>query len=267
MQEINPNMFSNLSEGIKSSIDHLLNYGKPIDNKYWQAQKIEKEEFKSFEVQDIVFSAPIPETIEELQTQCSPNAKWADEQFDERVSGIPLNPMPSYVRWPFWRPNQSNFSIEINGEKFSHTYAERFWPKHTEANTFRNGIRFPYGDLNDVINLLTKDPYTRQAFLPIWHPEDTGDAHGKRVPCTLGYHFMMRDDKLNIFYIIRSCDAVRYLRDDIYMACRLDQWMLDKLRSIDGFWDKISIGNFTFHCFSLHIFKGDIQILKLREKK
>ena len=66
-----------------------------------------------------------------------------------------------------------------------------------------------YGDLDDVVTLLTNDPLTRQAFLPMWFPEDTGVVHGTRVPCSLGYHFMQRDGRLSITYYIRSCDIVR----------------------------------------------------------
>jgi thymidylate synthase len=262
---MNPKSYNNLSEAIKTSINYLLDNGSEIDNKYWQAKEIgTAEEFKSFEVQNIIFSASIPDNLEELQKQCNPNIAWADEQFEERVSGNPLNPMPSYVRWPFWK-SQSNFSLEIDGSKFSHTYAERFWPKLAESREARKGIRFPYGDLNDIVDLMVRDPYTRQAYLPIWHPEDTGDVHKKRVPCTIGYHFTLRDNKLNIYYTIRSCDALRYLRDDIYMACRLNHWMLNKLQEKDPFWNSVKQGVITFHCFSLHIFKGDIPILKYKE--
>ena len=30
----------------------------------------------------------------------------------------------------------------------------------------------------DVIDLLEREPFTRQAYLPIWFPEDTGAFHG-----------------------------------------------------------------------------------------
>ena len=71
------------------------------------------------------------------------------------------------------------------------------------------GIRFSYGDFNDVLDLLEKEPFTRQAFLPIWFPEDTGCHHGERVPCTIGYHFMRRGNFLSVVYMIRSCDYIR----------------------------------------------------------
>jgi thymidylate synthase len=112
------------------------------------------------------------------------------------------------------------------------------------------GVRYEFGDLQDVVNLLNKSLHTRQAFLPIWFPEDTGVVHGERVPCTLGYHFLVREDLLNIVYYIRSCDFLRHFPDDVYMACRLAQWVADKL--------PVDVGSMVMHISSLHIFEGDM---------
>jgi thymidylate synthase len=79
-----------------------------------------------------------------------------------------------------------------------------------------------------VIDLLRDRPTTRQAFIPIWFPEDTGAHHGERVPCTLGYHLMARDGRLKIVYYMRSCDFLRHFRDDVYMAGRLCQWVCER---------------------------------------
>src|SRR3546814_17811567 len=79
-----------------------------------------------------------------------------------------------------------------------------------------------------------RSPYTRQAYLPVWFPEDTGSASGQRVPCTLGYQFLIRETPagkvLHIIYNMRSCDFMRHLADDIYMTIRLAQWMPDQLQ-------------------------------------
>jgi hypothetical protein len=67
---------------------------------------------------------------------------------------------------------------------------ERYWPKYInwaqdeEPQDAMFGIRYNYGDLNDVVDLLARSPATRQAVLPVWFPEDTGAVHGERVPCS-----------------------------------------------------------------------------------
>jgi thymidylate synthase len=145
------------------------------------------------------------------------------------------------------------------GQKFTHTYMERFWPKVATdgLNPVKNrGIRYELGDFRDVINLLKNEPFTRQAFLPIWFPEDTGAVHGGRVPCTLGYHFIRRHNYLHLIYYIRSCDFFRHFNDDVYMACRLVHYIIRQLFE-EGSWANVSPGTITMHITSLHIFNQE----------
>lgn len=188
----------------------------------------------TYEMMGLVIDVHIPLTTPDTINLIRPNMPWAEEHFGERVSGIAHNPAPSHIRWPWARHNAQHQDMAT---KFSHTYPERMWPKFANEGETRpngrqvfvphNGIRYEYGDTMDVVNLLVRNRYTRQAFLPIWFPEDTGNAMHERVPCSIGYHFMVRGDELHCWYTLRSCDAVRHLPDDLYMACRLTQWMAD----------------------------------------
>lgn len=194
-----------------------------------------------------------------------PNLPWAENHFLERVCGAPLNPGVQWVEWP-WALSANRHRTEDG--KFSHTYMERYWPKlagddeHSTKGALR-GVRYKYGDLDDVVNHLLGDPLTRQAYLPVWFPEDTGVVHGERVPCTLGYHFIQRGHSLHSTYYIRSCDFFRHFRDDLYLSVRLQLWLLQQLRqrenpeSMTRFWDEVKMGLFTFHCVSMHLFVND----------
>jgi hypothetical protein len=214
----------------------------------WQAQRMS---MRTYEIENVGFTIGIPPALSTLQAEISPNLPWAEDHFQERVSGWPLNPPPSEAWWPHAVKGNSEHK---SGELFSHTYPERFWPKwagdHGGTGEPPNrGIRFKYGDLGDLVEQLRKSPTTRQAYLPVWFPEDTGAVHGERVPCTLGYHFLLRKDHLNITYFIRSCDLIRHFRDDVYMACRLCQWVAHRIGK--------SPGTLTMHIVSLHIFEPD----------
>jgi hypothetical protein len=239
---------ANLKEAIEFAAWTLKNEGQTVRPKTWQARPVE---LGMHEVFDFSFKAPIPHTIEELVDLVKPDLPWADEHFGERVSGEPMNPAPSYVRWPYykqdekWRP----------GGKFSHTYPERMWTPELE------GIRYKYGNLGDVVNLLQRDPMTRQAFLPIWFPEDTGATHGERVPCTIGYWFIHRDDHIDLYYPIRSCDYRRHFKNDIYMACRLLMWVLDELRGLDPYWNDVKPGELHMQVWNLHVFEGEERLI------
>lgn len=231
LQTVNPSI------AIKKAIEQLRHYGQKVPSKYWQSTKGDFDTWELFDY-NIEFNIP-PE--DELAQEIQPNLPWADEHFAERVSGIPYNPPPSHVNWPWNRnKNQDHMSLGI----FSHTYPERIWPPEIR------GLRYTYGDLNDVVTLLKEDQTTRQAFLPIWYPEDTGAANGNRVPCTLGYLFMQRHGFFHMIYYIRSCDIVRHFQDDIYLSLKLYYWVKNQL-------PKTLSGKFSMKIASLHCFDSD----------
>ena len=203
----------------------------------------------------ITLDVPTPgvDMLERTQAYYNPNLPWAEDHFQERVGGEPLNPPPSEAWWPF---HQNGNKEHKEGEIFSHTYPERIWPKLavTDPKFPNMGIRYDYGDLADVVNMLLRNPHTRQAYLPIWFPEDTGSVQGQRVPCTLGYQFIIRDNLATIVYFMRSCDIMRHLKDDAYMAARLLQWVVGILQ---GNGITVRASSLHMHMTSLHCFEGD----------
>lgn len=212
----------------------LSSWGEVVNVGEWQSIKDPTApQSTTIELQDVHVRLPIPRFVSGLQSLVEPTLPWAEDHFLERVSGEPLNPPPSASYW-----NKNTEAVDVHrtqpGGKYSHTYPERFWPKrapgladiYAEENEDRRGIRFNYGDLADVVRLLASSPLTRQAYLPVWFPEDTGAVHGERVPCTLGYHFLLRGSRLNVYYFIRSCDFIRHFPNDVYLAARLCQWMI-----------------------------------------
>lgn len=248
--------------------------GRLVISSHWQGMEVtDKPEMTPVELQNVVFEMTIPETPVALNRWVQPNLPWAEDHFQERVGGQPLNPPPSAMNWP--HAQQGHEAVTDHTGKFSHTYPERFWPKHAGhpiANCSegdfspsprfcdygsRFGIRFNYGDLVDVLNQLKYDPHTRQAYLPIFFPEDTGAVKGQRVPCSLGYHFMIREDYLHVTYLIRAVDFFRHFRDDVYMALRLAQWMQTRIDHPD-----LQLGKLTMHTMSMHCFVGDLPMLR-----
>lgn len=236
----------------------FLTRAQPVEATQWQSIDIsEKPEMTPLELLNVSITMPIPSTMNVLQDLTRPNLPWAEDHFQERISGKPLNPPPSHEWWPFNRNKNNEFRED---EKFSHTYPERFWPKEAGDDWTparygaHRGIRYAYGDLNDVIDLLRRDLHTRQAYLPIWFPEDTGAVSNQRVPCTLGYHFIVRSNTLYCVYYIRSCDYLRHFRDDVYMAARLTQVIGEEIGVLPG--------DLTMHITSFHVFMGDKPILR-----
>lgn len=236
----------------------------------WQSQRDVTGANTTYEILNASFQMPMPDFPSEAARVTGANLPWAEDHFRERVSGEPLNPPPSNAWWPF---NVNGNALHKSEEKFSHTYPERYWPKfaNIEGETDKGrqifvphiGTRFEYGDLGDVIELLKRSPYSRQAYLPVWFPEDTGSASGQRVPCTLGYQFIIREGaagkRLHVIYHMRSCDFMRHLADDIYMTIRLAQWVRDQLQGSveDQRFAGMTLGTLYFSAGSLHIFEPD----------
>lgn len=265
----------------------LVHQGRRIDVGHWQGVPTEgRPDLTTVEVLNVSFACPMPPDnhddqrhigiLDLLRAQIMPNLPWADDHFAERVSRNPSNPGVEYLNWPWWRGQTDKTQ---RAGVFDHTYQERYWPKHagkhrrlfnTELGKYENfGIRYEYGDLDDVVGQLLEYPYSRQAYLPIFFPEDTGNVHRGRVPCTLGYHFMLRDGKLHMWYFIRSCDFVRHFRDDLYLSARLLLWVLEELverelrgDSVGQVWVDVDPGDFTFVCPSLHYHRGDEHLVR-----
>lgn len=250
-------------------IRDFVDKSEEVDVGEWQSTNIEGDRSKvTWELREASLHFGMMQSMEGAQAIIRPNLPWAEDHFQERVGGQPLNPPPSQAWWPFTQQGHKEFVD--GGGKFSHTYPERFWPRFANVGETRpngrqvfvphNGIRFEYGDLRDVANRLIHNPLTRQAYLPVYFPEDNGAPEGERVPCTLGYLFLVRNGQLHITYYIRSCDFMRHWRDDVYMGVRLAQWMTAQIFQATGL--NLSLGDMAMHIGSFHVFEGDLPMLE-----
>lgn len=255
--------FGRFNDVISWTAQQMYDYSYEVHTEKWQGKEIKHDpKYTMIETLNLSFSCQMSSHLKEIGEQIKPNFAWADEHFEERVSGLPLNPPPSHVRWPYAQKNNAEFG---GLEKFSHTYPERIWPKFASdiPNSKMSGIRYEYGDFNDVVELMSREPFTRQAFLPIWFPEDTGSVTGERVPCTIGYHFIRRGDWVHVVYYIRSCDFFRHFRDDIYLCAKKVFWLIEKLKEKDPEnWNHVKPGMLTMHITSLHAWASEKSLLK-----
>lgn len=121
-------------------------------------------------------------------------------------------------------PRQSLFVSDVRKLNFSFLCAENLWylsgrnsyslPTSYNKNyvTFSDeGImQGAYGpqimeQIRYVVNTLKEDPDSRQAVISLWRPNPT---KSKDTPCTLIFHFMIRDDQLNLHVTMRSNDII-----------------------------------------------------------
>lgn len=248
-----------------------------VSNERWQGVDVRNDPAANMhELQNVNFEVDLGgiEDLDHWRNDIRPNLPWADDHFAERVGGEPLNPGVQWKHWPWGRSADKFRGID---EMFNHTYMERLWPRYarrtaggkldrvekgarrtTDGARPRRGIAWEYGDLQSIVDLLVGEPSTRQAWIPLFYPEDTGYGDGGRKPCTLGYQFLVRNGSISIWYPLRSCDLVHHFQDDCYLAVRLLLWVLSMCRAAyPAYWNAVVPGTYSMHMTSLHTFEND----------
>lgn len=168
---------------------------------------------------------------------------WATAEFRERVfdpytraHGYPVR-LPEYINpGNAYKLRENVWDEFLHNGKFGYTYNELLW---------RND------QVTKVLNALYNDPDSRQLWISLWSPDRDPDRLGgiSRVPCSLGYGLQVREGKLNLHYVMRSCDFVTHFTNDVYLAIKFLEWVAEKAN--------YPVGNFTHTIFSLHIYKKD----------
>lgn len=171
---------------------------------------------------------------------------WADKEFEERITD-PWMRYPDGTHAGFvgfinpgeaWKARQEVWDEYIHDGKMAYTYNEMIW---NNDQCFK------------VVKRLKEDPDSRQLWISLWDPNKDPDLLGgvSRVPCSLGYGFQVREGKLNMHYVMRSCDFITHFRNDVYLAIKFLEWVAKET----GY----EVGNFTHTMFSLHVYNKDVK--------
>jgi len=174
------------------------------------------------------------ESLRKMLAHAHCNVDWADAEVAERTirppSEMSLNPGAAWRMHPdLWRPF-------LREGRFAYTYAER---QHEQ--------------IDYVVNELMLRPNTRQAVLTMYdrHQDMMNWGGRDRVPCSLTYQFLHRDDRLHVIYNQRSCDFVNFFPYDVFFTYGL-------LNAI-AYRASLKPGTITHFIGSLHAFAGDLQ--------
>jgi thymidylate synthase len=160
------------------------------------------------------------------------SGNWVSMEFLERISKNFINPGNAWLL----RKEEWEKFLNEKGE-MDYTYNERLQ------------------GLDKVMAELKRNPDTRQAWLPIFERKDLDGLGGKkRIPCSLGYNFSIREGKLNLTYIQRSADMVAHLGNDIILAHMMQKYVQLELGLENGYLDHF--------IFSLHSYKKDWETLE-----
>ena len=154
----------------------------------------------------------------------SPHLPWADTEFEERVSGnlgFSHNPGEAWkLQREVWEPmlEEHKDQYGLIYRSFSYTYSHRMSYQ-----------------ISNVLEELRNNPDSREALIMVWDAGTDSTRLGRRrVPCTIGYQFLIRDRELHMTYLQRSCNFYKHYQDDVYLARRLQEWVAERLQVPSG---------------------------------
>lgn len=136
----------------------------------------------------------------------------------------------------FYNKAMANFSDD--GTTLHGAYGARLIKKNQELNKSQFGL---------VYDKLQKDPSSRQAVSIIWDPWHDHQLT-KDVPCTIGFIFTIREDKLNMTTIMRSNDIVLGTTYDVFAFTIFQEFLARKLG--------VGLGTYTHVANSFHIYSN-----------
>ena len=231
-------IYTEANEAFEEIKRDLAEMGIWVHPKTMQDKNVEGDpDYETTELQNYCY------TILDAKSEDIPNVvqPWADAEFQERITpprfakgGEPIFINPGEA----WKLRDNIWGEFYHDGKFGYSYNELIW----------NNDQF-----NKIVNRLKEDPDSRQLWISLWDPTRDPDLLGgiSRVPCSLGYGFQVREGKLNMHYVMRSCDFSTHFPNDVYLAIKL----LEYVAEITGY----DVGSFTHTIFSLHVYKKDLK--------
>ena len=227
-------IYTEASEAFEEIKRDLAEMGIWVHPKTMQDKNVEgNPDYETTELQNYCYTI-LDAKSKDIPGVCQP---WADEEFKERITdpetvGGFINPGEA------WKLRDNIWGEFFHNGKFGYSYNELIW----------NNDQF-----NKIVNRLKEDPDSRQLWISLWDPTRDPDLLGgvSRVPCSLGYGIQVREGKLNMHYVMRSCDFSTHFPNDVYLAIKL----LEYVAEITGY----EVGSFTHTIFSLHVYRKDLK--------
>ena len=222
--------YDNATEALREILRDIQERGVWLHSGRMQDKETSgNDAFMTKELLNYSFALIDVSNLDKLAQDLKCNLDWCKAEFQERISSAEINPGFSWLhRKDVWQEY-----LGKHDGKFAYTYNERIRKQ-----------------ICNVICELIKHPYTRQAIVSIYDLEnDTNKIGNDRIPCSMYYQFLFRDDKLHIIYNIRSSDYNLHFRNDIYLACALLNYIANKCN--------MKVGNLFMNIGSAHIYKKD----------
>jgi thymidylate synthase len=210
------------------------------------------------------------------------NFKTASEAFDYfyikiKDKGISFDDTKALFNVGFYIHKPLDNKIKSSFRKWKKSYAEAEWLWYLSADKNINKLEQIYGkvpkiwvnmadefgnvnsnygwqwerknQLKNIINILKKNPNSRQAAISIYDAKELSD-YSYDTPCTYAVQFTIIENKLNMSVVMRSNDLWYGFCNDQYQFSNLLKLVADKL--------KINIGWYYHYAHNLHLYNNKI---------
>lgn len=238
-------IFKNCFEMIQEMDRELKVAGLTVPVQHYQNQKLEGENQNTKELIGVNFIISKPYLCRDemlkfmFKDEAEKIKEYCEVEFKDRIDRTGLNPGNSYkVREDLW---QKLMSRDHEG-KFDYTYSERI--------NYR-------GQLDNVIKTLRDDKHSRRSMIMIFSPDDTVYSMGfhTRIPCSISYQFLIRNNKLFVLYYIRSNDYFKHFAIDICLTSMIQEYVCEQLRDI---YPDLKVGPLNYYAGSFHAYNEDL---------
>ncbi len=206
------------------------------------------------------------------------NFSWAwVEELWKLIDGTPGTTAPRGLpiretRWSqFSVLDPMSFPINVVGRDFRHVIGvlealslvgqfnipELFTRRVSKFNDFLDDGVFhgaystrAHGAVGDLVNLMKRDPDTRQGVISVFDSSRDLDRQKKDIPCTIALHFMQRDGGLEMNAIMRS--------NDIWLGTPYDFTQFAVLQASVAQALNIQPSTYIHSASSLHLYERDL---------
>jgi thymidylate synthase len=236
-------IYKDCLEMIKEVDRDLLVQGITVPISHYQNKKLQGEDRFTKELIGVSFmiSKPLEQRKEMIEFIFKGDAdkieKYCIQEHEDRVSGTPLNPGNSYkIRQDMWQ----KFMVGDEYKMFDYTYSERLW-----------------WQFYNVIKTLKEDKHSRQAVLQVFQAklDNTKFGGDTRIPCSVDYQILIRNDRVYVIYHMRSSDYFGHFPIDIWLSSELLKWFCEQLKPT---YPELKTGSLTYFAGSLHAYKWDL---------
>ena len=238
-------IFKDCLEMVKEMDRELKISGITVPVKHYQNQELTGENQKTKELIGVnfVITRPWLQKREMLEFLFKDEAQriedYCKQEILDRIDRRGLNPGNSYkIRMDLWQKLMS----KKENDKFDYTYSERI-------NYSRQ--------LDNAIAALKDDEHSRRAMIMIFKPEDTTESFGfqTRIPCSVSYQFLIRNNKLMVLYYIRSNDYFKHFAIDIWLTQAIQEYVWTQLQDT---YPGLKVGPLNYYAGSFHAYYEDL---------